>query len=148
MFWYIKEAIDAYFAGGPFHVAVKAGCVVGKKLDHQAVDRPLARPLDRPLASGRAAEAVAARSRITAPIPTAASDTQEHARQGELETGLPSAPRAIARGSVRAQEPEQHDHTDIPELVSEELSLDEDPRSEQALDAFIDGKKRPHHLAD
>jgi ubiquinone/menaquinone biosynthesis C-methylase UbiE len=33
VFWYIKEAIDAYFDGRPFQVTVKAGCIVGKKQD-------------------------------------------------------------------------------------------------------------------
>jgi hypothetical protein len=33
VFWYIKEAIDAYFDGRPFQVTVKAGCIVGKKAD-------------------------------------------------------------------------------------------------------------------
>lgn len=32
VFWYIKEAIDAYFDGRPFQVTVKAGCLIGKKL--------------------------------------------------------------------------------------------------------------------
>jgi ubiquinone/menaquinone biosynthesis C-methylase UbiE len=31
VFWYIKEAIDAYFDGRPFHVTVTAGCLAGKK---------------------------------------------------------------------------------------------------------------------
>src|SRR5512139_995887 len=31
VFWYIKEAIDAYFDGRPFQVTVKAGCIIGKK---------------------------------------------------------------------------------------------------------------------
>jgi ubiquinone/menaquinone biosynthesis C-methylase UbiE len=33
VFWYIKEAIDAYFEGRPFQVTVKAGCLIGKKTD-------------------------------------------------------------------------------------------------------------------
>ncbi len=33
VFWYIKEAIDAYFDGRPFQVTVKAGCIIGKKLE-------------------------------------------------------------------------------------------------------------------
>jgi ubiquinone/menaquinone biosynthesis C-methylase UbiE len=33
VFWYIKEAIDAYFDGRPFQVTVKAGCIVGRKQD-------------------------------------------------------------------------------------------------------------------
>jgi len=31
VFWHIKEAIDAYFAGGPFQVTVRAGCLIGNK---------------------------------------------------------------------------------------------------------------------
>jgi ubiquinone/menaquinone biosynthesis C-methylase UbiE len=33
VFWYIKEAIDAYFDGRPFTVTVKAGCLIGRKLE-------------------------------------------------------------------------------------------------------------------
>lgn len=33
VFWYIKEAIDAYFDGRPFSVTVKAGCIIGKKTE-------------------------------------------------------------------------------------------------------------------
>src|SRR5258706_9156029 len=31
VFWYIKEAIDAYFDGRPYQVTVKAGCLMGRK---------------------------------------------------------------------------------------------------------------------
>lgn len=31
VFWHIRQAIDAYFAGGPFHVTVRAGCLTGLK---------------------------------------------------------------------------------------------------------------------
>jgi ubiquinone/menaquinone biosynthesis C-methylase UbiE len=33
VFWYIKEAIDAYFGGRAFQVKVVAGCIIGKKVD-------------------------------------------------------------------------------------------------------------------
>jgi hypothetical protein len=33
VFWYIKEAIDAYFEGRPFSVTVKAGCLIGRKVE-------------------------------------------------------------------------------------------------------------------
>jgi ubiquinone/menaquinone biosynthesis C-methylase UbiE len=33
VFWYIKEAIDSYFGSGPFQVTVKAGCLIGRKLE-------------------------------------------------------------------------------------------------------------------
>jgi ubiquinone/menaquinone biosynthesis C-methylase UbiE len=32
VFWYIKEAIDAYFGGRAFQVTIKAGCLIGRKL--------------------------------------------------------------------------------------------------------------------
>jgi ubiquinone/menaquinone biosynthesis C-methylase UbiE len=38
VFWYIKQAIDAYFGVRPFHVTVKAGLVVGKKPPHDIAD--------------------------------------------------------------------------------------------------------------
>jgi len=37
VFWYIKEAIDAYYDGRPFQVTVKAGCIVGKKSDQVTI---------------------------------------------------------------------------------------------------------------
>ncbi|HLL22517.1 MAG TPA: methyltransferase domain-containing protein [Kofleriaceae bacterium] len=37
VFWYIKEAIDAYFDGRPFQVTVKAGCIIGKKHAPRAI---------------------------------------------------------------------------------------------------------------
>ncbi len=33
VFWYIKEAIDAYFGGRAFQITVKAGCLIGSKRD-------------------------------------------------------------------------------------------------------------------
>ncbi len=38
VFWYIKEAIDAYFDGRPFQVTVKAGCLIGRKVEGPLVD--------------------------------------------------------------------------------------------------------------
>ncbi len=34
VFWYIKEAIDAYFGDRAFQVTVKAGCIVGRKAEY------------------------------------------------------------------------------------------------------------------
>lgn len=141
VFWYIKEAIDAYFAGGPFHVTVKAGCVIGKKPDRHT--------LERMAAERRAAEVAAAESLITAPIPrTGALDAADAAAFDDIDTGLPWPPQEIALGSVRVEELEDPgdpglDHDDVPELSAREFSLDED-----SLDAFNDGKQRPPHLGD
>jgi ubiquinone/menaquinone biosynthesis C-methylase UbiE len=152
VFWYIKEAIDAYFAGGPFHVTVKAGCVIGKKPDRHT--------LERMAAERRAAEVAAAESLITAPVPrTGALDA---AAFDDIDTGLPWPPQEIALGSVRVEELEEpeesgdigqpgqpgQDDDDLPELSPREFSLDEDSRADPSLDAFNDGKQRPPHLAD
>lgn|GEM_PF-327806 len=38
VFWYIKESIDAYFGERAFQVTVKAGCLVGRKVDRELID--------------------------------------------------------------------------------------------------------------
>jgi ubiquinone/menaquinone biosynthesis C-methylase UbiE len=43
VFWYIKEAIDAYFGGRAFQVTIKAGCLIGRKLVPLAVPQVSAR---------------------------------------------------------------------------------------------------------
>ncbi|MGE0869515.1 MAG: class I SAM-dependent methyltransferase [Kofleriaceae bacterium] len=40
VFWYIKEAIDAYFEGRPFQVTVRAGCMIGRKRELEPPVRP------------------------------------------------------------------------------------------------------------
>jgi ubiquinone/menaquinone biosynthesis C-methylase UbiE len=129
VFWYIKEAIDAYFAGGPFHVTVKAGCVIGKKLERRA----------ERISIEHVAEGV-----ITTPIQLVAFDTQDDSPFDDIDTGVPWPPQDIATGSVRALDGD----ADIEELASGEFSLDEDSAAEQELDAFIDGRRRPRHLID
>jgi ubiquinone/menaquinone biosynthesis C-methylase UbiE len=44
VFWYIKEAIDAYFEGRAFQVTVVAGCLVGRK--PQEFDEQPTRPIE------------------------------------------------------------------------------------------------------
>lgn len=48
VFWYIKESIDAYFGERAFQVTVKAGCLVGRKLD-PALLSATAPDLDAPI---------------------------------------------------------------------------------------------------
>jgi SAM-dependent methyltransferase len=38
IFWYIKEAIDAYFTGSAFSLTVKAGCASGNKPEDEEVE--------------------------------------------------------------------------------------------------------------
>ena len=98
MFWYIKEAIDAYFDGRPFQVTVNAGCIVGKKQD-------AARTTDRELDDGL--------------IEAARID------EDEIDTGLPLPPHQIAAGSVRVgEEIDVSEHDVIDEDSPEEHDLD------------------------
>jgi ubiquinone/menaquinone biosynthesis C-methylase UbiE len=133
VFWYIKEAIDAYFAGGPFHITVKAGCLIGRKPERLVID-----PIPSDL--GEAAEC------ITTPVPLVdPDDTEEDSAFDDLETGLPWPPGEIATGSVRGDDA---GHPEVEELASGDHAIDDDSAAEHELDAFIEGKKRPHHLAD
>lgn len=132
VFWYIKEAIDAYFEGRPFQVTIKAGCIVGQKHEPRVHDDA---------------------ARVSLPsIDTSIDDSGYMVRTAERElidpdevdTGLPTPPHAIAAGSVRV---DGVDELDIQELDAE-LDIDDtdDRLAEQELDAFIEGKKRPSHL--
>lgn len=51
VFWYIKEAIDAYFDGRPFEVTVKAACLGGRKLS-EAIPVPADMPAHGQIADG------------------------------------------------------------------------------------------------
>jgi ubiquinone/menaquinone biosynthesis C-methylase UbiE len=134
VFWYIKEAIDAYFGARPFHLTVKAGLVIGRKPERRPGSR------SEP-GGGDPGEAFAADS-ITTPV--ALVDTDQDSPFDHIETGLPWPPHDIADGSVV----EDSGDAAIEELASDEYSLDEDERADQELDALIDGKRRPNHLID
>jgi ubiquinone/menaquinone biosynthesis C-methylase UbiE len=43
VFWYIKEAIDAYFGSRAYQVTIKAGCLIGQKLQLRTSPQPSAR---------------------------------------------------------------------------------------------------------
>jgi ubiquinone/menaquinone biosynthesis C-methylase UbiE len=118
VFWYIKEAIDAYFDGRPFQVTVKAGCIVGKKQD-----------------ANRAALA----EDVEIELDEVAPDEEE-------DTDLPRPPHKIAVGSVRLED--VGDDLEVEEISAADADVVFDASSpeEHDLDAFIEGKKRPSHL--
>ena len=101
VFWYIKEAIDAYFNGRPFHVTVKAGCLIGKK-----VEGPL-------LASDAGPDEV----ELDLDGPSV-----EELDALDVDTDLPRRPFKMAAGSVRVDEVAEEDV--IEEEASEEHDLD------------------------
>jgi hypothetical protein len=81
VFWYIKEAIDAYFDGRPFQVTVKAGCLIGKK-----TDQPV---------------------HVHVPAELPEVDLDETGFEEDIDTGLPLPPGKIAAGSVQMADPDE-----------------------------------------
>jgi ubiquinone/menaquinone biosynthesis C-methylase UbiE len=118
VFWYIKEAIDAYYDGRPFQVTVKAGCLIGRKLDAAAV------------------------ARAQVHVPATLPEADQTGFEDDIDTGLPLPPGKIAAGSVQMADPDEL------EIMEEDFEVDVDVSAEADLDAFIDGKKRPSHLDD
>ncbi|HSN27776.1 MAG TPA: hypothetical protein VLT45_15905, partial [Kofleriaceae bacterium] len=112
---------DAYFDGRPFQVTVKAGCIVGKKVD---ANRP----------------ALADDVEI---------DIDEvHVDDDEEDTDLPRPPHQIAVGSVRLGDVGDVGDLEVEEISAHdaEVMIDGGSVEEQELDAFIEGAKRPPHL--
>jgi ubiquinone/menaquinone biosynthesis C-methylase UbiE len=122
VFWYIKEAIDAYFEGRPFQVTVKAGCLIGKK---GAVRKQAELTLD------------------TGDTPFDEDhDTDMPARPKKIAAGSVHAARP-----ERDEHEEPLDELDLEDLDTAGAEpIDESSLEEQELDAFIEGKKRPPHL--
>jgi arsenite methyltransferase len=121
VFWYIKEAIDAYFDRRPFQVTVKAGCLIGRKHEPRA--------------------AMVAVPGIEPP-PLIDVDTADFEK--EVDTGLPIPPHKMAAGSVRVADPDDLEVEEVPDDGS--FEIDVDVAAEHELDAFIEGRKRPSHL--
>ena len=123
IFWYIKEAIDAYFEGRPFQVTVKAGCLIGRKED-------------------------AATMRAQAAVPQHMPQIDDGSFEDEEDTGLPMRPDRIASGSVQMADPDDLEVEEIEPGDPGDFDVDIDPQAEPDLEAFIEGAKRPHHLDD
>ena len=69
----------------------------------------------------------------------------------DIDTGLPLPPHMIAAGSVQMADPDDLQVEEIADLEDDDgddFEIDVDPVAEADLDAFIEGKKRPHHLDD
>ncbi|MEP6863318.1 MAG: methyltransferase domain-containing protein [Deltaproteobacteria bacterium] len=121
VFWYIKEAIDAYFDGRPFQVTVKAGCIIGTKSD-APTDPHLEVEIEE--------------------MPYAINDDLD-----EVDTDLPRPPHQIALGSVQLDDADSLEVEEV-SAADDDVVIDDESIEEHELDAFIDGKKRPSHLED
>lgn len=154
VFWYIKEAIDAYFGERAFQVTVKAGCLVGRKLDPAAVAAlaPTADDLSAPvpvrLADGsvRPAEAGTAEVDILE-----IQEVEGSHNQLEPEPRLDAFTDGVARPDYLAQPgpDDSHGAIDAAALITEEHDDSEaptggHPRWDRA-DLELDG---PIELAD
>ncbi|HWO24028.1 MAG TPA: class I SAM-dependent methyltransferase [Kofleriaceae bacterium] len=118
VFWFIKESIDAYWAGRPFQATIKAGCLIGKKL------LPPERDTSGPMAL--------------------IEETSPYTRQG---AELPEPPDKIATGSVQMLDPSDIELIEEPDgdgVVA--ADADEDAALSRQLDAFTEGKRRPPYL--
>jgi ubiquinone/menaquinone biosynthesis C-methylase UbiE len=130
VFWYIKEAIDAYFGGRAFEVTVKAGCLIGRKCD----------PAEDVL-TGRMAR-----------MP--AFDDDEDTGHGEAPTPAPMPAAAAAKAAAAAARDRSVRTSEIDIVEIQELqlgtddyeSMDDDEDVDAEIDAFVEGRQRPQHL--
>jgi ubiquinone/menaquinone biosynthesis C-methylase UbiE len=123
VFWYIKEAIDAYFDGRPFQVTVKAGCIIGKKLEHADLEAELQVQVED--------------------VPYDADFDDDD------DDDVIDPPSQIAIGSVRLSDGEELEVEELSPSEDDEVDvIDENSPEEQELEAFIEGRKRPSHLIE
>jgi ubiquinone/menaquinone biosynthesis C-methylase UbiE len=139
VFWYIKEAIDAYFGGRAFEVTVTAGCIVGSKASEP---RPAVDVDD--VATGRL-EMVDAEDLDELLLPHALAS-------GSARTPTPG-PTREARPPVaeRSADTSEIDIVEIEEVTSTTGEVAGEGFGEGetvGLDAFTDGVSRPGHLDD
>jgi hypothetical protein len=135
VFWYIKEAIDAYFDGRPFQVTVKAGCIIGRKLEAPTDPHLEVEIEEMPY------ELVREEESADAPVLRDVDFDDE-----EADLRLPPPPALIAAGSVRLDDAEHLEVEEVSAHEGHDLVLDGASAEEQALDAFMEGKRRPAHL--
>ena len=138
VFWYIKEAIDAYFDGRPFQVTVKAGCIIGTKLEAPTDPHLEIEIEEMPYEMLHDEDSREHNNEVLRDVDLDGDDD-------EVDTGLPRPPELIAAGSVRLDDAE---HLEVEEVSAhdDDIIIDEASAEELALDAFIEGKRRPPHL--
>jgi ubiquinone/menaquinone biosynthesis C-methylase UbiE len=106
VFWYIKEAIDAYFGGRAFEVSIVAGCLRGRKPTEAELDEPTAEvaPIGFATAAVGDDEPVTEEVEIDAALPRAMLEAETAAEADYDDVELD----AFAEGAER---PEHLDET-------------------------------------
>lgn len=122
VFWYIKEAIDAYFGGRAFQITVKAGCLSGRVRD-----------IDDDDVTGRI-ERIADLTEDNEP--GVAAESADYPEPPEL----PPAPDPTGTEEISIDE--------IEEIEMETIEGADPVPGDDVLDAFVDGAERPAHLDD
>jgi ubiquinone/menaquinone biosynthesis C-methylase UbiE len=148
VFWYIKEAIDAYFGGRAFEVTVMAGCIVGDKRDPMAVESA------DDLATGRLelvdpddvdelllpSSPLAVGSHRSAPPPASARAVPEVRDVRDVHEARAPEPES------RSADTSEIDIVEIEEVTSITGEMQAGEGETVGLDAFLDGAQRPDHL--
>jgi ubiquinone/menaquinone biosynthesis C-methylase UbiE len=147
VFWYVKQAIDAYFGDRAFEVTVRAACLRGKKLaaDDPARADVVSAPVPRPISDGSARhrrdDAAMAEAHAALEL-----DGVPRARAAEIATAA-ATPAALAAtdGSATAQHPAPEHDGDEPFTPPPPLGPATSPGTERfdddgadELDAFKD----------
>jgi ubiquinone/menaquinone biosynthesis C-methylase UbiE len=133
VFWYIKEAIDAYFGGRAFEVTVIAGCLIGTvpSPEHAGVTSPVELvDLDSEieLSTGDVAEVLA--------------DELDTIERGEPVSRQPTPPPASDSDVIDIRAPDPIEEAEAIEIDF----VDVDSVADVPLDAFAEGAERPEHL--
>ena len=128
VFWYIKEAIDAYFGGRAFEVTVVAGCLIGTV---PTVDQ----------------------ATTTAPVELVDLDSEIELNTGDVAEVLEEFAEEAFETIDRAEPVQREKSVSIvePDPIEEEAAIqidfvDVDSIADIPLDAFADGIERPEHL--
>ena len=144
VFWYIKEAIDAYFGGRAFEVTVVAGCLVGAKRDVPVAATAIA--VDE---LAVIEEAPIDDDGLGFGLDDDVDDFADDIATGRLDLIDPDdlaelpPPGELAVGSVRTSDTSEIDIVEIEEMTGATALTDSD---DLGLDAFAEGARRPEHL--
>ena len=135
VFWYIKEAIDAYFEGRAFEVTIKAACLRGVC------------PATEELETGQVLliddlEEITQNSPVDDALKRA--DTGDVDEMAETIDRHPAVTEPIAEGSQSGSSVQELAAGEVDYEV--EYEVEESDIEEVAIDAFAEGAERPDHL--